>query len=310
MRIIHLDEPTYLPPRWQERIAALGDFEVFTDRPDPRTAAARLSACDVAVVEWTPITAELLATVTRLRHLALVTTAFDFVDLDAASAAGITVTHCPAYSRQAVAEHVFGLLLALTRRLRAADEAVRAGASHLYHPFLGMELSGRTLGLIGTGRTAGAVARIAAGFGLEVIAAHRTGAPVPGFAIHPLDDVLRRSDVVSVHVPLNDSTRHLLSASRLALLRRSAVLINTCRGAVLDQVALAGMLATGRLAGAGLDDLAPAAADLIRKLPNVVLSPGSAWYTDRAREENLVELYGNLTSHLAGHPRNVLTAVS
>lgn len=308
MRIIHLDEPTYLPTRWREQIATLGEFEVFPDRPDADTAALRLSACDIAVVEWTPLTRELLGRVTRLRHVALVTTAFDFVDLAAAHAAGITVTHCPTYSRRAVAEHVFGLLLAVTRRLPAADAAVRRGASHTYGPFLGMELAGRTLGLIGTGRTARAVARVAAGFGLRVIAASRTGAPVDGFTIYPLEQVLCRSDIVSVHVPLNAATRGLLSADRLALMQPSAILINTCRGAVIDQTALADMLSAGRLAGAGLDDLTEPAAHWIRTLDNVVLSPGTAWYTDRAREANLVELYDNLTRYLAGDPINVISA--
>lgn len=306
MRIIHLDEPTYLPQAWRERIATLGEFEVFQDRPDAATARSRLSACDLAVVEWTPLNRDLLMSVARLRHIALVTTAFDFVDLDAARTAGITVTHCPTYSRRAVAEHVFALLLAVARRLPAADAAARGGARHLYGPFLGMELFDRTLGLIGTGRTARAVARVAEGFGIHVIAASRTGEPVEGFTIEPLDVVLRRSDVVSVHVPLDQGTEGLLDAERLALLRPSAIVINTCRGAVLDQAALAEMLSSGRLAGAGLDDLAEPSADRIRALDNVVLSPGSAWYTDRAREENLAELYGNLLSYLTGNPRNLL----
>lgn len=306
MRIVYLDEPTYLPEAWRAKFARLGEFEVFTDRPDAETALGRLCGADLAIVEWTPLPAELLRQVTRLRYLALVTTSFDFVDLDAAAAAGITVANCPTYSQHAVAEHVFALLLAISRRLLQADKAVRGGASHLYPPFLGRELRGQTLGLLGTGRIATAVARIAAGFGMRVIAANRTGRPAGGLSVVPLDELLDRSDVLSVHIPLNASTRGILDAARLNLLRPTATVINTCRAELIDQAALAGMLSTGRLAGAGLDDLAGPEAELIRTLDNVVLSPGIGWYTETARTANLWELYDNVAALLAGLPGDVI----
>ncbi|MFF7184138.1 2-hydroxyacid dehydrogenase [Streptomyces sp. NPDC008222] len=307
MKIVYLDEPTYLPESWRARFATLGDFEVFTDRPGPETALHRLCKADLAVVEWTRLPADLLGRITRLRYLTVVSTSFDGVDLDAAARAGLTVAHCPTYSRQAVAEHVFASLLALIRRLLAADRATRAGAGHLYRPFLGLELHGRTLGLVGTGRIATAAARIAAGFGMEVIGANRTGRAAPGITVLPLDEVLRRSDVLSLHVPLDATTRGLLSAERLGTLKPSAVLVNTCRGALLDQAALVRMLTTGRLAGAALDDMTSQDAELLRTLDNVILTPGTAWYTDTARSDNLQEVYDNLASYLAGRPRNVLT---
>lgn len=306
MRIVYLDEPTYLPEAWRRRFAELGDFEVFDDRPDSATAAARLSGADAAVVEWTHLDAALLAEVSRLRYLTLVTSSFDTVDLPAARARGITVAHCPDYSSQAVAEHTFALLLAVSRRLPAADIAVRRGASHLYRPFLGRQLSGLTLGLLGTGRIATAVARIATGFGMRVIGTNRTGTAAPGITLVPLDELLRRSDVLSLHLPLSRATRQILDAERLAALRSTAVLVNTCRGALVDQTALAGMLTDGRLAGAALDDLTDEGAERLRRLDNVVLSPGIAWYTDTARTANLVEIHHNLTSYLAGRPANVL----
>ncbi|MFJ4830365.1 2-hydroxyacid dehydrogenase [Streptomyces sp. NPDC088747] len=308
MKIVHLDEPTYLPEVWRLRFAELGDFEVFDDRPDPRTAAARLSCADAAVVEWTKLDADLLAKVSRLRYITLVTSSFDMIDLSAAQARGITVAHCPDYSCQAVAEHTFALLLAVSRRLVAADIAVRQGASHLYRPFLGRQLRGVTLGLLGTGRIATAVARIAGGFGMRVIGTNRTGTAVPGITPVPLKDLLRCSDVLSLHLPLTPATRHILSADRLAALRPTAVLVNTCRGSLVDQAALVGMLADGRLAGAALDDLTEDDVDRLRSLDNVVLSPGIAWYTDVARMANLAEIHHNLHSYLAGRPANVLVA--
>jgi glycerate dehydrogenase len=306
MRIVYLDEPTYLPDEWRARFARIGEFEVFTDRPGPETALHRLRGADMAIVEWTPLPGELLRQVTRLRYLTLATNSFDYVDVTAAAAAGITVAHCPVYSQQAVAEHVFALLLALTRHLRATDAAVRNGASHLYKPFLSKELRDSTLGLLGTGRIATAVADIAAGFGMRVIAANRTGRPVKGFHVVPLDELLRDSDVLSLHIPLNHMTRGLLDASRLELLRPSTVVINTCRGELIDQTALAHMLADGRLAAAGLDDLAGPDADILRTLDNVILTPGTAWYTETARSANLQEIHDNLTTYLAARPVNVL----
>ncbi|NEC86172.1 2-hydroxyacid dehydrogenase [Streptomyces sp. SID12501] len=308
MKIVYLDEPTYLPEDWRRRFAELGDFEVFHDRPDSDTAAARLSCADAAVVEWTRLDAALLAEVTRLRYITLVTSSFDMVDLFAAKARGITVAHCPDYSCQAVAEHTFALLLAVSRRLLAADIAVRQGASHLYRPFLGRQLSGLTLGLLGTGRIATAVARIAVAFGMRVIGTNRTGTAAPGITLVSLKDLLRSSDVLSLHLPLTPATVQILTAERLATLRPTAVLVNTCRGTLIDQAALVGMLEYGRLAGAALDDLADDDADRLRGLNNVVLSPGIAWYTDSARTANLAEIHHNLASYLAGRPENVLTA--
>ncbi|MFI0968192.1 2-hydroxyacid dehydrogenase [Streptomyces sp. NPDC021080] len=308
MRIVYLDEPTYLPGAWRRRFAELGDFEVFHDRPDRRTAVNRLNGADAAIVEWTHLDAELLAEVDRLRYLTLVTSSFDAVDLSAARERGITVAHCPDYSCQAVAEHTFALLLAVSRRLLPADRAVRKGASHLYPPFLGRQLSGLTLGVLGTGRIATAVARIAAGFGMQAIGANRTGTAVSGITVVPLEDLLDRSDVLSLHVPLTPATRRILTAERLAMLRPTAVLVNTCRGALVDQSALARMLVDGRLAGAALDDLVDDDAEVLRGLGNVVLSPGIAWYTDTARTANLAEIHHNLTTYLAGRPANVLTA--
>jgi glycerate dehydrogenase len=306
MKITYLDEPTFLPDEFRRRMATLGEFSVYHDRPDPETAIQRLNECDIAIVEWTRLSAEILGAVTRARYITLVTTSYDFVDLRAAGKAGITVAYCPGYSSQAVAEHVFALLLAVSRRLFAGDASVRRGDTIAHAPFLGIGLRRTTMGLIGTGQTARAVATIAAGFGMSVIGANRGGAAVPGIELCPLDEVIARSDFLSLHVPLDESTRRILGPERLALMKPTAVLINTCRGELIDQAALVRLLATGKLAGAGLDHLGEASADEIRKLDNVVLTPGIAWYTEESRWANLDEVYENVAAFLAGVPRNVL----
>ncbi|GIG68588.1 2-hydroxyacid dehydrogenase [Phytomonospora endophytica] len=307
MRIVYAERPTYLPERWHERFAALGEFEVFTDRPEPTTLLHRLSGADLAIVESTPLPSQLLHRVTRLRYLTLATTGHHIVDLAAAEAAGITVAHCPTYCCQAVAEHVFGLLLALVRQLPAADAAARLGAGGLVGAFLSRELRGMTLGLLGAGRIATAVAGIAMGFGMDVIATNRSGKATSGLRVVPLEQLLRRSDVLSLHVPLTTDTRGILSAERLSLLRPSALLVNTCSADLIDQPALARALGDGTLSGAALNAVAEKGADELRRLDNVVLSPGTAWYTDIAREANLVEIHENLTSYLRGTPVNTLT---
>lgn len=308
MRITHLDEPTFLPDDFRRRIATLGEFTIYHDRPDAQTAARRLSECDIAIVEWTNLSAEVFASVTRLRYLTLVTTSFDFVDLEAAAEADVTVAYCPGYSSEAVAEHVFALLLAVSRRLLAADAAVRRGDTLSHSPYLGLGVRGTTLGLIGTGQTARAVALLAAGLGMKVIGTNRSGAAVPGIELVALDDLLSRSDFVSLHIPLDFSTRRILNAQRLSRLKTGAVLINTCRGDLIDQAELVRLLAAGKLAGAGLDHLIEESADELRKLDNVVLTPGIGWYTDESRWANLEEIYRNVAAYLAGVPRNVLCA--
>ncbi|MQY22297.1 2-hydroxyacid dehydrogenase [Nocardia macrotermitis] len=292
MRIICLDRPSFLPREWRDAFATLGEFQVFEDHPDPETALRRLRDADLAVVEATPLPGELLRQVTRLRYITLATNGFHGVDLDAAGAAGITVAHCPDHSRVAVAEYVFRLLFEVTRGGRVLP---------------GRELRGRTLGLLGTGRIGGHVAGIAAGFGMRVVGANRRGTPVPGVSVVPLEELLREADVLSVHLPLDGDTRGILNAERLALLRPSAVIVNTSRGELIDQAAMARLLVTGGLAGAGLDHITDDAADTLRALDNVVLTPGTAWDTETARADNPREIFDNLTSYLAGRPQHVLT---
>lgn len=307
MRIVYLDQPPYLPESWRDRFAALGDFEVFTDLPDPDTAIHRLNNADLAIVDSTPLPASVLRHVNRLRYLTITATSHHKVDLDAARTAGITVAHCPTYSRQAVAEHTFALLLGLVRHLPAADAVARQGVRALHEPFLSRELRGLTLGLLGTGRIATAVARIATGFDMTVIGTNRSGQPAKQIQLVPLEHLLRHSDVLSLHMPLNHDTHGFLNAARLSLMRPSAVVINTCRGDLIDQPALTHLLTTGTLAGAALNDLTEHGAAELRALNNVILTPGTAWYTTTAREANLHEMHDNLTSYLAGNPINVLT---
>ncbi|PUA38705.1 glycerate dehydrogenase [Paenibacillus elgii] len=306
MRIIYLDQPTYLPDEFVREMKKLGEFEVYFDRPDITTAVQRLSTADIAIVEWTRLRELAFGQLLRLKHIALVMTGYDLVDIEAAGAAGISVSNCPTYSAQAVAEHVFALLLAVNRRIIQADRLVRQGESHVYGPFLAGELSGRTLGLIGTGRIGQAVARIARGFGMHVIGANRSGRAVPGVEAADIREVMRRSDVVSLHVPFHARTKGMITSELLSSMKRTALFINTSRGGLVDEDALFALLRDGKIAGAGLDDLVQVAGNPLYKLDNVVFTPGTAWYTDIAREANMTELLDNVRGYISGMPRNIV----
>jgi glycerate dehydrogenase len=302
MRIIFLDRPTFLPDWLRDRLRTVAEFEDFHDEPDEETAVRRLAECDLAIVEWTNLTRDVLRRAQRLRHIALVTSAFDFVDVAAAAECGISVSYCPSYAAHSVAEHIFALILSLTRHIRAAESAVRGGSRHEYGPFLGVDLRGRRLGIVGTGRTAIEAAAIARGFGMEVVFHSHSGRPIKELPMVTLDELLATSDVISLQIPLNASTRMIIDAERLSMMKSSAYLINIGRPQLLDQPALAMMLREGRLAGAGLDDLADPGGNQFYDLPNVVLTPGIAWFTKEALEANMIELWQNIEAFMSGHP--------
>jgi len=197
-----------------------------------------------------------LAAHPALKLIATRSTGSDHIDLVACEKRAVTVANVGSYGENTVAEHTFALILALSRRLRDSEEAVRTG-HFVRHHLRGFDLHGKTLGVIGTGRIGLHVIRIANGFGMKVAAYDSQPHPFYGdlldFEYHPLHDVLRRADVITLHVPLNDQTRGLINRETLALCRPGAVLINTARGGLIDTEAVLEALDAGRLAGLGLD---------------------------------------------------------
>ena len=228
---------------------------------------------------------------------------YDAIDVAACVRRGIFVTNTPGVLDAATADLAFALILASRRRIVVGDRAVRAGrwAGGWADPdFLGRDVSGATLGIVGLGRIGSAVARRAAGFDMTVVH-HGRGHDRPGWL--ELDELLSAADVVSVHVPLTKETRGLIDARRLALLRDGACLVNTARGAVVDEPALVRELTAGRIE-AGLDVFAhePYVPQELLGLPNVVLTPhvGSATWQTRQAMADLA--FGNLAAHFAGKP--------
>ncbi len=254
------------------------------------------------------VDAALLAAGPRLRVVSSCSVGVDHVDLAAATARGVPVGHTPGVLTETTADLAFALLLAAARRVAEADRFVRSGSwipARRWEPdmLLGRDLHGATLGVIGLGAIGRAVARRAAGFGMRVLGWTRSGRAVPGVESVTLDGLLERSAFVSVHVALTPETRGLVGREAIARLPRGAVLVNTARGEIVDEGALADALCEGRLHAAGLDvfeqEPLPEASPL-RSLPNVVLAPhiGSASVATRDRMTALA--VDNLRAGLAG----------
>jgi glyoxylate reductase len=290
-----------LPGPALDRLRAAHDVDVWEgDLPPGRATLLELvaGADGLLCLLTEQVDAELLDAAPGLKVVANYAVGTDNVDLEAAAARGIPVGVTPGVLTDATADLAFGLLLAAARRLVTGFDDVRAGRWRTWEPegWLGHDVHGATLVLVGAGRIGEAVARRARGFDMEVVMVGR------GDDLHA---ALRRADFVSLHVPLSPQTRHLIDADALAQLKPTAVLVNTARGPVVDQDALAAALHGGRLAGAALDvtDPEPLPADHpLLRAPNLLVVPhvGSATHTTRARMTEMA--VDNLLAGLAGEP--------
>lgn len=300
-----------LPERALADLTRAVDLDVWSERraPTPAELTLRASTSDGLVCLLTDrIDAELLGACPRLRAVSSVSVGVDHVDLAAATARGIPIGHTPGVLTETTADLAFALLLDAARRVSEGDRFVRAGSwvpERVWEPdmLLGRDVHGATLGLVGMGAIGQAMARRAAGFGMRVLAWSRRERQVPGVEWTSLDALLAASDFVSVHVALTGETRGLLGPAAIARMKPGAVLVNTARGGIVDESALAAALREGRLAGAGLDVFAREPLDLaspLLALPNVVLTPhiGSASQATRAQMVTLA--IRNLVAALAG----------
>ncbi len=286
-------------PAWQQLEDVKADWPLDGPRPGVEVLAIVAETVDDALLDLLP----------DLRLVANYGVGYDLVDVDACARRGVAVTNTPEALGVATADLAMALVLAVRRRIVEGDRFVRDGkyASgwHLGELF-GEEILGATLGVIGYGRIGRAVAERARPFGMHVVYTRRSGERDDGY--RELDDLLRESDVVTVHVPLNDETRGLLDARRLALLRDGACLVNTARGAIVDEEALVRELTSGRLR-AGLDVYThePNVPAALLELPNVVLSPHVGSATRATREAATAELVANIRAVLEGRtPPNLV----
>jgi len=294
----------------------LGDCHFY-----PRTAPAEVVACcsgaELVLTNKVVLDAAVMAALPQLRYIGVLATGYNVVDLAAARACGIVVTNVPAYSTASVAQHVFALLLEWTQQVGHHDRRVHAGAwsgcadfSFRERPLV--ELAGQTFGIVGYGAIGAAVARIAQAFGMEVLVATRTPTRHPelvqgSLVAVSLDELLARADLISLHCPLTPETDRLINSARLRQMKTGAILINTGRGGLLDEAAVAAALHGGQL-GALLTDVLgsepPAGDNPLLQAPRTIITPHIAWATRAARQRLLDTVVANVAAFLAGRPQN------
>ncbi|AYF90193.1 2-hydroxyacid dehydrogenase [Pseudomonas sp. DY-1] len=282
----------------------------------PSEVAERLSGAQVAISNKVHIDAAAMAANPALKLILVAATGTNNIDLDAARARGITVCNCQAYGTPSVAQHTLALLLALTTSLPDYQAAVRAGRWQQSSQFCLLdfpifELDGKTLGLLGHGELGGAVARLAEAFGMRVLLGQLPGRP-PRADRLPLHELLPQVDALTLHCPLNEQTRDMIGTAELALMKPGALLVNTARGGLVNEEALAAALRSGHLGGAATDVLTqepPRDGNplLATDIPRLIVTPHSAWGSREARQRIVQQLAENGAAWLKDSPVRVVS---
>lgn len=296
----------------KEELGAFGQVK-FYSKPRPEEVAELIGDSDGVLLSKVRITDEILAKCPHLKYIGLTATGYNNVDTEACKRRGIVVTNIPAYSSDAVCQMTLSYILQFSTSLIAYDASTRRGdwkRSELfcYAPYPQTELRGKTLGLFGLGEIGGKVAKVAAALGMRVKYHCRTPKDVP-YEFVSLEALFSESDYLSLHAPLTPETERVVNAETLSRMKKSAFLINTARGGLVDEVALAEALAKGRLAGFAADVLTvePQSEDCpLFGLENCILTPHVAWAPFETRQRLYGILKENLAAFLAGKPQNVV----
>lgn len=326
MKIVVLDGYTLNPGdlTWAD-LKSLGPCEIY-ERTPPELVPGRAAEATILLTNKTEITREHIQSLPKLKYIGILATGTNIVDLAAARERGIVISNVPAYGTSSVAQTTIALVLELTQHVGLHSEGVQEGrwtssADWCYWERPLVELDGLTMGIIGLGRIGTAVARIASSLGMDVIAVegrtssrHRAGGPsspelAPPIKHVDLETAFRQSDVLTLHCPLTPETKHLVNAQRLSWMKPSAFLLNTSRGQLVDENALAVALNSGKLAGAGLDVLSvepPPASNPLLRARNCIITPHLAWATKAARSRLMQAAVENVRAFLNGKPQNVI----
>lgn len=297
-------------------LEALGDCTVY-DFTCPEEVIPRAQDAEMVLTNKTRLTAEMIAAMPKLEYIGVLATGYNNVDIEAARQRGIVVANVPAYSTASVAQLAFAHILNITMQVQHHSEEVHKGRWMRNRDFCFwdntlIELEGKTIGLVGFGNTGQATAAIALGFGMKVLAyTSKSQDKLPeGVRSVSLDELFSSSDIVSLHCPLTPETRGLVNAERIAQMKPTAILINTSRGPVVDERALADALNAGRLYAAGVDVLSsepPKADNPLLTAKNCYITPHIAWATKEARERLMAITTENVRAFLDGHPINDVT---
>ena len=317
MKIVVLDGWTLNPGDnpWDE-VAESGDLTVY-DRTDPEDIVARTAGADIVLTNKTPLQESSLTRMPHLRLIAVLATGYNVVDVAAAGLLGIPVVNVPEYGTASVAQHTIALLLELSNRVGLHGEAVRHGEWLQSHDFCFsrsplVEVAGKRFGVVGFGRIGQQTARIAHALGMKILACnHRQKDAPPDLPVTWVDlqELFAGADVVSLHCPLTRDNGGFVNARLLSSMKRTAFLINTARGALIEEWDLAEALQTGRIAGAALDVLSrePHTPDNpLISAPNCIITPHIAWATREARQRLMAAVATNIRAFLAGKPINIV----
>ncbi|MCD7723063.1 MAG: D-2-hydroxyacid dehydrogenase [Clostridiales bacterium] len=320
MKIVNLDAYTTNPGdlSWNFLNEFSGDVHIY-DRTAPADVISRAKGAEILIVNKTVLTAEVIDALSpQLKFIALQSTGYNVVDMASVHKNNIVVSNIPKYSTAAVAQLVFAFILHFSNRVSLHNDSVHAGDwcrcpdfCYLKSPVF--ELSGKTLGIIGFGSIGAEVAKIAASFGMNIIANTRTvpaDSKFKDIKFTELDYLLSNSDIITCHCPLTDKTRNMINAENIAKMKKSAYFINTSRGDVVNETALACALNAGQLAGAALDVLQTEPADCSNPLltaKNCIITPHIAWAALETRRRLLDVLKSNIEAYLSGAPQNVVS---
>lgn len=315
-RVVFLDRDTISPETVLRTLIFPHELEVF-DRTTAEQVAGRIADADIVITNKAPVREAALDGAKRLKLIAVAATGTDVVDVKAANARGVTVSNIRNYAVNTVPEHTFALLLALRRSIVPYRESVARGrwreaAQFCYFDYPIRDLAGSTLGVIGDGVLGKSVAKLGEAFGMKVLFSDYKGTTGMGPLYTPFWDVLRLSDVITLHTPLMPSTRNLIGAAEFAAMEKKPLLINTARGGLVDEAALVVALKTGQIAGAGFDVVSteppPDDHPLVEllELPNFILTPHVAWASQEAIQGLADQLIDNVEAFWAGAPRNVV----
>ena len=311
MKIVIVDH-IYLEKEHIEKLRSMGELEIFEEPPKtPDELKERIKSADIVIVGWSDLTESVIDSAKKLKMISIWATTCHYANLKAAKERGIVVAHVPSYATEAVAEHVFALLLAAIRRLPSADKHVRRGEFD-WRPFGGSELAGKTLGIIGTGAIGCRVAEIAKAFKMQILGYDKypnlKRAQEIGMNYVDRYTLLKESDFITLHVTLTSETEGLIGKKEIEAMKKGAVIINTSQGKVIDEKALIDALKSGKLSYAGLDvfeEEPPAKDDPLFKLDNTILSPHIGFHTVEAAKRCTDICIDNVVKFLGGHSQNV-----
>ena len=299
----------------------LGSLTVYDRTPYDRgngEILSRAKGADAVITNKTPLTRETIEALSpELRYIGVIATGYNVVDIDAAREHGVPVCNIPSYSTEAVAQFTIALLLELCHHIGHHSDEVRRGrwgknADFCFWDTPLVELQGKTFGIIGFGKIGQTTAKIASALGMRVVAYSPTKKECPFAEQLPLDEVFAQSDVISLHCPLFEGTRDIINAGSIAKMRDGVFILNTARGPLIDEKALADALVSGKVAGAAVDVLReepPRSGSPLLSAPNCIITPHIAWASKECRTRLMDIAVGNLKAFIDGSPINVVNGI-